>query len=433
MLDLILEYGFTIIWSVLEFLGCAIFFHAFFPCRVDNKQKTISFFTVSTIMCIYSYFVLANFPRFILTVCFATGWSIFAFKGRWAHHLLVVILFYFFSSIVDIAVSFGTCALLGITFNDLVWRKLTYVLVVTMAKLVTVLIAHIVFRIHEPVSWQPMRSKWLLFTVLFPVVSMVMILLAFESNQGRDDITTGVFFTCCVLAIANVAILYLISMIERSTKNEMEIIMLNQQMDLQEKNIISLEKSYRVQRQATHDYRNQLQTIYDLVATNQAELVKSYIQELQETQASHMFSVNTRHPIIDAILNQKYQVAVENAIEMNFQITDLSKIGLETNVLVVLLSNLLDNAIEACQKLPDKRAIHCSILAKEDVFLSIKNTSKPVLINNNQIETTKVPKMDHGYGLVTVQRILQSLNAEYTFDYIDGWFQFVAEIPNGKK
>ena len=88
-------------------------------------------------------------------------------------------------------------------------------------------------------------------------------------------------------------------------------------------------------------------------------------------------------------------------IEIEFNVTDLSRISIDTTALVVLLSNLLDNAIEACQQLSGERIINCTILANDELFLSIKNPSAPVVINNGLIETTKTPKEELGYGLIT--------------------------------
>ena len=116
-------------------------------------------------------------------------------------------------------------------------------------------------------------------------------------------------------------------------------------------------------------------------------------------------------------------------IEIEFHVTDLSSISIDTTALVVLLSNLLDNAIEACQQLSGERMINCTILANDELFLSIKNPSAPVVINNGLIETTKSPKEEHGYGLIAVKHILSQLNAEYSIHYEDGYFQFATEIP----
>ena len=114
---------------------------------------------------------------------------------------------------------------------------------------------------------------------------------------------------------------------------------------------------------------------------------------------------------------------------MQIQINDLSGVSVKTNELVVLLSNLLDNAIEACCRLDNNRIIHVSIIAEESLFVSIKNTSPPVEIINGTVVSSKTDKYLHGYGLPNVQHILTMLQAEYTFAYEDGWFCFATEIP----
>ena len=68
-------------------------------------------------------------------------------------------------------------------------------------------------------------------------------------------------------------------------------------------------------------------------------------------------------------------------------------------------------------------------IANDTLWISVKNTSTPVKITNGTIPTSKEPKEEHGYGLPRIQSILDQLGAEYAFDYKDGWFTFVAEIP----
>ena len=133
---------------------------------------------------------------------------------------------------------------------------------------------------------------------------------------------------------------------------------------------------------------------------------------------------------MDAIFNEKYQRAREEGIVIRFQVNDLSQISIPTDDLVVLLSNLLDNAIEACLRLPEDRAIACSLVHEEELLLSIRNTSPAVQIENGRIETSKEPKAEHGFGLAAVRDILMRLEGEYVMDYSEPWFSFVAEIPD---
>lgn len=142
-----------------------------------------------------------------------------------------------------------------------------------------------------------------------------------------------------------------------------------------------------------------------------------------------MLSINSRHPIIDAVLNQNYQAARDRGIEMQVRVNDLSALNLPTNAMVVLLSNLLENAVEACDRKEGDRAIHVSFLLGDEVFLSVENTSNPVQVVDGRIATSKSPAGEHGYGLTSIRRILQDLRAEFTYGYENGWFRFAAEIP----
>lgn len=158
------------------------------------------------------------------------------------------------------------------------------------------------------------------------------------------------------------------------------------------------------------------------------ETAQDYIRQLQADRTLKVFSIASNNPVIDVVLNQKHQVAQENGIKMRVKVNDLSSVSIKTNKLVVLLSNLLDNAIEACLKIEQNKEIVCCILKEDSVYISIRNTSPPVTIINGEIPTTKQDATEHGYGLQAVKYILDQLEAEYTFAYNDGWFQFVAEI-----
>jgi len=96
----------------------------------------------------------------------------------------------------------------------------------------------------------------------------------------------------------------------------------------------------------------------------------------------------------------------------------------------VLLSNLLDNAIEGCCRITGDRQIVIELTVKDNLlWMSIKNTAAPVSFVGNTIPTSKEPKEDHGYGIPRIRYILDQLHAEYVFDFYDGWFSFSSEIP----
>ena len=98
--------------------------------------------------------------------------------------------------------------------------------------------------------------------------------------------------------------------------------------------------------------------------------------------------------------------------------------------MIVLLSNLLDNAIEGCCRVESQRVLDCRIIAVEDCLqLSVRNSSLPVLILGNSIPTSKTPKEEHGFGIPKIQHIVKQFHGTCMFDYQSGWFAFVAELP----
>lgn len=80
--------------------------------------------------------------------------------------------------------------------------------------------------------------------------------------------------------------------------------------------------------------------------------IESYVHSLQSAQTSRILLVNTHHSALDALLNQKALVARNRSIDVQFRVNDLSAVKIDLVDLTVIISNTLDNAIEACEKLP---------------------------------------------------------------------------------
>ena len=63
-----------------------------------------------------------------------------------------------------------------------------------------------------------------------------------------------------------------------------------------------------------------------------------------------MSAINTNHPVINAVLNQKYYTMQQKKISVIFKVGDLHEVTMEEEEIVILLSNLLDNAIRESEK-----------------------------------------------------------------------------------
>lgn len=425
-----MEFLLSAVWSLLELVFFYIFWNSFLKPKQPFKIQIVALCIAWVISLIYTSMDLDPTPKQLTSLCMLYFTIRLCFSGTWFHHLLILFLGYALGGIVDTAIMYGITFSLGVSLADFVWKFFSYIVTVTIGKLTSILLSWIVYCLRKSRSSFPIRREWLFLTLLFPVTSLGMLAVVFISHQDESDLSLGAFIFSMILFVANIAMLYLIHIMERNSKKSEEMVLLKQQMEIQTDSIIALERNYRTQRQATHEFKNQLQTIHDLLCTKEYDAAFEYVQQLQATQTTRIFTINCHHPIMDAVLNHKYQTAKEYNIDMQVQVNDLSRVNLPTNILVVLFSNLLDNAIEACNRLKNDSIIQCSVIDSDSLFISVRNTSLPVEIRNNTISTNKDCKEAHGYGLSQIKHILSDLDAEYTFAYEDGWFQFVAEIPN---
>lgn len=214
----------------------------------------------------------------------------------------------------------------------------------------------------------------------------------------------------------------------KQTQPDGDMLLLRQHMEMQQESMAALEQNYRIQRKNAHEFEHHMQVLRDLLDRGEVSAAQGYLDRLKKNRSIHVMSVSSNHPVIDVILNQKYQTARENEIKMQIQVNDLSQLTIPTDSLVVVLTNLLDNAIEACRRLDGYREIFCSVLYDDGLYISIRNTSEPVQIVDGKIPTSKQDSLSHGFGLLSVTYVLDKLGAEYTFGYDEGWFHFAAEI-----
>ena len=426
-----MQYGLRCLWIFLELLSLHLVAESFLPDTGGRKRwQSLCALWLGMTVC-----TCVGLPLPVLAAVGVAGvlvWTALAYPGRWQRRVGTAL----FSCLLGVAIDGIVCLLvsmiMGVRFSAPEWRRLLSFVALTASKLIHLFAAFLIRRFHMPDAAGFVLGKGLFLSLLFPGMGLLLVVAEYQTFHGSTDSSGSAILTCCVLVIANIAVLYLLRKAEKTEKTGSEMTMLHKQMELQTQSILSLEKSYRAQRKTAHEFRHHLQTRRDLLDSGRVEAAKAYVEQLQNTHSTRVLCVNTHHPIVDAVLNQKYQTAVEHSIDVQMQVNDLSGLKMDPEALVVTLTNLLDNAIEACERLQGERCIRCSVLLEDTLFLSVSNTAPPVEIRDNTIKSTKMPRQDHGFGLPAICSVLEGLKAEYAFDYENGWFRFVAEIPLAK-
>ena len=242
---------------------------------------------------------------------------------------------------------------------------------------------------------------------------------------------SGVVVIAAGYSVINVLGFYFIgTIVEKDAKlQRAEIIKarLNNQMELVE-NLQANDMRYR---RCLHDYKNQLGCIQGLLEAGQITDALGYINDLSGSIKKGGDHVNTNHPVVNTVLNQKYLRAQEKGITLIMAVNDLSELMLCREDIVTLLVNLLDNAIEACEKLDENRIIQFKMMLEEgELTISVRNPLKePVVIMGKRLQTTKEKKDNHGLGMLNINSVIEKNQGTSILECQDGWFYFSAVIP----
>lgn len=234
-----------------------------------------------------------------------------------------------------------------------------------------------------------LRISQIIMYGLFPSASFMVLIVLLYISTGRNVSEAILAFTCGLIIAANAAIIFLLERMEQAMEREQQLFSLGQQLEVQVRSMESASKLFSEQRKKVHDYRSHLNTLRVLLQNHEYEPAEVYLNSVSKQQTERLFLVNTHHSILDALFNTKASEAIQEGIEIDFRVNDLSMLPFEAADMVVLLSNLLDNAIEANRSYCGSKKIHVTALWKKSFLFSIRNTSNPVRIENNTIQTTK--------------------------------------------
>ena len=166
-----------------------------------------------------------------------------------------------------------------------------------------------------------------------------------------------------------------------------------------------------------HDYHNHLQSLKAYLQLGQYKEADAYLFELEKDLDSVDALVKSGNLMVDAILNSKLTIAKQKQIHVQCKAHVAKHIAIRDIDLCVIIGNLLDNAIEACEMLEEKeRFIRIYIeIVKQQLYMSFTNAAMEDL-NFNQKSYISEKRGNHGHGMkrvkLTVERYDGYLNLQ---------------------
>jgi sensor histidine kinase regulating citrate/malate metabolism len=174
------------------------------------------------------------------------------------------------------------------------------------------------------------------------------------------------------------------------------------------KQVEEVQNIYFTMRSWRHDYHNHLQKLKAHIMLNQITEANKYLNELEVDlyYVNQLFESGNVN--LDAILNSKLSLAMKNEIDINYKANVPKKLTVSDIDLCVLIGNLIDNAVEACQKITDnnQKFIRLYIgIFKKQLYISVSNSTNEVIRKlDDEYITSK--RGNHGHGLKRINNIV---------------------------
>ena len=349
--------------------------------------------------------------------------SALLFGGRLPQKLMTCLINGTMCLLVENTVSF-TYAWLRDVPTSQNWRNPGCLVALCLTNLITaVAVAYFARRWRMERALSPLQALVMSF---FPGIVVVLNIVLMITGSGEKPTFLNILLTLG-LTVAVLIHLCIVQMFNEQVVQQQE---LQIEAVREKESAEALLESYTTQRRLTHEFTNHTDALALLLQQEDYEGAKAYLASLTRVIASNTTIMNTHNPLLDALLSKKYEEASRRGVMVYFDLPDLRDLPMEKTDLVLVFSNLLNNAIDAAAKADPSEVYVRARKNEQEVVLSVRNrVQKNLDLTDGQLPRTTKKEPGHGIGLWNVKDVLAAYGGEYTISCRENWFRFTCTIP----
>ena len=353
-------------------------------------------------------------PTVLLVLAVDLSYTMFIFQGSIPKRLLWACTHTIIAQIsnvltYNIFVFFGHTDLSG-SLSQTELRFEMMVCYVLLIALIYFILAHI--RTKKNIFLNlPMRIAMIaIFIVgIIAIQGIVDIFIGSNLNTGADAtmLHTNFIFITAVIIGTFLAMLIMFEYIGALAQKNVETQAELQQTKWENAHFKNVKDTYQALRSWKHDFQNHLEVMNTYFKNKNYDELGKYLSQISGEIEPLMNLYYTGNTVADAVLSNKLFIARAKGIRVNASLVLPEKLGISDVQLCSVLSNLLDNAIEAQDSVGDP-FINVTIRQERGMlYIKIENSAKGnYTFVKNQLISSKKTK-DHGIGLNQVKKIVE--------------------------
>lgn len=262
----------------------------------------------------------------------------------------------------------------------------------------------------------------------------VLIIIIFGKILLEIEVSSQIYFlfslTTVFLLVANIIVFLVhekvVLTLEENTRYQLE----KQKAEISDDYYRALEQQYDKSNILIHDIKRQLNAINHIAKEEKCDKICDYLDTINDSYEIQNIKRYTTNKLLNVIITRYANMCSDDGVILFTDIRNIDLSFISDSDLTAIVDNLLENSFEAAIKSSEKTIVF-EIHEKNENFiiLKISNTcgEAPEIINGT-IESSKIDKDHHGYGLRSVKRVVSKYNGEMNFEYIYDENTFVLTI-----
>ena len=417
--------GAILIITFIEFISMLMIYNIIFIKENRNIKRYIIYSVLGSIVATSVFIVFSDYGIVAFSLLFLIG--IIIVNKFYNKNIIVNIVELIISSMIIVIIELIVSVMMLLIFghNDLPYWVYFIILLVSMGCIIYVIYRIMKFK-HFKVDEFIERYNSIVLVCINVIIIFLFFKLLFQNNAlaKTEMVQSGVLF----LAMIIINVYYFVGLYKKDKKNKKS--------ELKQSINPLIQELIDEMKASEHEYKNHLNILYCMIQVcKEDELrdrAKRYIGNVFENKnllTNLSFIDNT---ILKGVLLSKINQAEKNEIKCTYKIDNqLEDIPLDDSELTVVLSNLLNNAIEAASKSESKYI---------DIHITYKNGNNIIKVVNSVSDFNEdmVPNISkvrfstkgtgRGYGLYNIKKIVNKYKGKINIFFNEGSFNINIEI-----
>ncbi|WP_124067470.1 sensor histidine kinase [Clostridium sp. E02] len=251
--------------------------------------------------------------------------------------------------------------------------------------------------------------------ILFSIVNLTVIMSVLSKISTPTEYIL-LLINMAFMLLADLYFLYIARFAEKYNQLKIKLRLLEQQSLLQYEYYEGQEEKYNESIKILHDVNKHLNMIKNMYEAREDDLAIGYTQKISQMLLPLALEDYTNNPILNVLLNDKKRIAKLHGIKFDLEIGTVNLSFMEPIEVTTIFGNLLDNAIEACDQVPDDRSIVFKLdQYNEIIVVNLINSTLPIKKWNHGKPISEKRK-NHGIGLLNVENVIKKYNGSMVLE-----------------